>query len=101
MDQDNLARTQALTSAELKKAIADFETNLLSIFQMLLTNDVQLPLWGPLHGTEEFRRHITDLKIPLVSATPSLLLHNLGQQSHDTQLVGRIRNLFDPGSKER
>ena len=72
-----------------------------STFEAYLTKNTQLPLWPlPPHlanlddGT---RRHIADLKMPvtsLQSQLPSLLLHNLGQPSHDPQLAERVDGLF-------
>ncbi|KIM30017.1 hypothetical protein M408DRAFT_100189, partial [Serendipita vermifera MAFF 305830] len=48
-------------------------------------------------GSDEIRAHIASLKIPKISpesAIPSLLLHNLGQATHDPNLVDRVRELF-------
>jgi hypothetical protein len=67
-----------------------------------LSNDTQLPLWQPRISSEHIRSHITDLKIPAISkasAFPSLLLHNLGETSHDPDLIGRVENLFSGGSR--
>jgi Crinkler effector protein N-terminal domain len=86
---------------KLKKRITEFAINLRSTFKIFLTNNVQPPLWEPLWGSEEVRSHITGLKIPLMSQSPSLLLHNLGQLSHDAQLVERIDKLFSPRSGKR
>ena len=77
------------------------------VLEIFLKNNVQLPLWQlpsnlAKYLTEETRSHITGLKMPITtfsSETPSLLLHNLGERSHDAKLVDRINELFDPGLK--
>jgi Crinkler effector protein N-terminal domain len=63
----------------------------------------QLPLWEPLSGSDDIQRHITGLKLPTLhdSRHPSLLLHNLGQPSHDPKLVERVNRLFNPGGQPR
>ena len=67
--------------------------------------EIQLPLWQPpshLAIPAPIRDHITHLKIPINPSSPqrqSLLLHNLGQLSHDPRLVERVDNLFRLNSK--
>jgi hypothetical protein len=86
------------------KDIAKFEIDLRRTFETFLRDDVQLPPWQPLRGSDIILSHIKGLKIPAVSLdsqSPSLLLHNLGQPSHDPQLAQRVASLFRPGSHER
>jgi len=77
-----------------------FQAKLQTYFVIFLKNNVQLPLWQPPSGLDAATRsHLTDLKIPTMSSSspvPLLLLHNLGQRSHDTQLAARVDGLFHP-----
>jgi hypothetical protein len=87
------------SGGEIQKLIAGFMINLESTFKTFFNNDVQLPLWKPPLGQDGDWSHITGLKIPVISRSsqiPSLLLHNLGQPSHDAQLVERVDTLFRP-----
>jgi hypothetical protein len=91
------------TVTETEKNITQFESNLRSIFETFFLNDVQLPLWEPPSGPDAIRSHIAGLKIPIISQGsqfPSLLLHNLGQPSHDAQLAERVDELFRPEQKK-
>ena len=87
---------------DVDKKVQIFATGLRTIFEKFLKDDVQLPLWQPPLGLDDrIRRHITDLKIPIISHLsqfPLLLLHNLGKQSHDAQLANRVERLFRPES---
>jgi hypothetical protein len=88
----------------IAKLVAVFETNLRTTLNTFLRNDVQLPLWQPLLGSDAIRSHIAGLKIPVISPlsqSPLLLLHNLGRPSHDAQLAERVERLFRPGSQQR
>jgi hypothetical protein len=88
----------------IAKLVAVFETNLRTTLNTFLRNDVQLPLWQPLLGSDAIRSHIAGLKIPVISPLsqfPLLLLHNLGRPSHDAQLAERVERLFRPGSQQR
>jgi hypothetical protein len=82
----------------IEKDVKEFQINLRSKFEPFLKENVQLPLWQPpLHLAGETRRHITGLKIPIISSSsqfPLLLLHNLGQPSHDAYALTRffVRN---------
>ena len=83
--------------------VREFTVNLQSTFEIFLEENTQLPLWkAPLDLAEETRRHINGLKIPTISPSsqsPLLLLHNLGQPSHDAQLADRVDRLFCLGSR--
>jgi hypothetical protein len=88
--------------AEIKEDVTKFEIDLRITFDIFFKNDVQLPLWQPQSGPHA--GHIAGLKIPLVSPvsqSPSLLLHNLGQPSHDPQLSDRVDKLFRQGEQQR
>jgi hypothetical protein len=83
----------------MSELIAKFSINLRGTFETFFKNDVQLPLWEPPSGPDAIRSHIAGLKIPIISQAsqfPSLLLHNLGQPSHDPELAGRVDMLFRP-----
>jgi hypothetical protein len=87
---------ELVQSEEIETYMADFESKLNQKFQQIFEKDVQLPLWRPNSGSDTIQSHITDLKIPYTSSKhPSLLLHNLGQPSHDPQLATRVSDLFD------
>ena len=77
--------------------------DLRSRFEIFLKDSVQRPLWQPpLDLADGTRRHITDLKIPIISSVsqlPLLLLHNLGQPSHDAQPAKRVDEHFRLESK--
>ena len=83
--------------------VSQFAIKLKRTFKEFLRNNVQLPLWQPpLDLADGTRSHITELKIPITSSSskvPSLLLHNLGQPSHDPQLAERVDRLFQLDSK--
>jgi len=84
---------------DFEERVRQYTINLRSTFEMFLNENVQLPLWQPpLDLADGVRKHITDLKIPTLSypEIPSLLLHNLGQPSHDPQLARRVDGLFRP-----
>ena len=78
--------------------VKQFIINLQSQIIIFLKDNVQLPLWqSPLNLDAATRRHLTGLKIPTISSSsqvPLLLLHNLGQPSHNTQLAERVDGLF-------
>jgi len=86
----------------IEERVKRFTINLQSQFGIYLNENVQLPLWQPpLELDDDTRRHLTGLNIPTISSSspvPLLLLHNLGQQSHDAQLANRIDRLFSPES---
>ncbi|KAG8813639.1 hypothetical protein FRC17_001475, partial [Serendipita sp. 399] len=86
---------------EAKSLIKNSILRLQVIISAYLRDDVRLPIWNVQRGPDEMRRHIDNLKIPVVdpsSPSPSLLLHNLGQPSHDPLLAERVDRLFRPGS---
>ncbi|PVF95648.1 hypothetical protein CPB86DRAFT_710796 [Serendipita vermifera] len=78
----------------MEKETRDIE----SAIESYLQDDVQLPHWEPQRGTPEMRSHIESLKLPASSSSsssfPSLLLHNLGELSHDRLLPERIKGIF-------
>jgi len=83
----------------IEKAVNKFVIHLRSTFGEFIRNDTQLPLWEPppLNIADETRGHLIDLKIPTASQKspfPLLLLHNLGQPSHDPHLAKRVEGLF-------
>ena len=87
------------SDSDTRAAVILFMKRLQPVFNKFLEANTQLPLWrpDPNLADEKTRRHITSLKIPITSITsksPSLLLHNLGKLSHDTQLAERLDNLF-------
>ena len=88
---------------DIPAKIKNFEAYLRSIFDIFLREDTQLPLWQPpLPLADKTREHIADLKIPTIyhlSPFPLLLLHNLGQPSHDAQLAERVDRLFSVAMK--
>ncbi|KIM25388.1 hypothetical protein M408DRAFT_210132 [Serendipita vermifera MAFF 305830] len=93
----------SIKDEEIKKFVAEFDIDLRFRLNTFLKGDVQLPLWQSLSGPDEIRSHIAGLKIPKISPSsqfPLLLLHNLGQPSHDQQLVERVNRLFLPGSRK-
>jgi hypothetical protein len=62
-----------------------------------LDSDAQLPSFEPEDGKAEMREYISSLRIPKLSLSPgslSLLLHDLGNESHDPYLEKRIKELF-------
>jgi hypothetical protein len=88
--------------------VNDRITRYLPIVEMaintFLQGDIQLPLWEPITCPDAVRSHLVGLKIPKIStlsSTPSLLLNNLGQNSHDPQLAKRVERLFAPGFHQR
>ena len=82
---------------DVENVVSNFEDHLRTTFGIFLRDDVQLPLWQPPKGLDDkTQRHITDLKIPIISSEsqlPLLLLHNLGQPSHDARLLDRLFTL--------
>ncbi|KAG8836664.1 hypothetical protein FRC18_010929 [Serendipita sp. 400] len=88
---------------EIKSLIETSIDDLRKVINEYLTNDAQLPLWQAQQGSDHMRRHIANLKIPTTTTppSPSLLLHNLGQPSHDPLLVRRVEKLFTPDSRLR
>ena len=69
-------------------------------FEIFLRDNIQLPLWQPsLDLADETRRHITGLKLPVISSLSSFPFHNLGQPSHDALLANRVDTPFSPGPK--
>jgi hypothetical protein len=89
-------RVESIQRDKMNKLMANEENKLKEKFQQFFENDRQLPLWTPDSGPDEIQSHITSLKIPCTSAEhPSLLLHNLGQPSHDPKLATRVGDLFD------
>ena len=87
----------------IMEGVSKFTINLQSTFERFLKENVQLPLWQPpSHLADDTRRHLTGLKIPIISPSspiPLLLLHNLGQPSHDAHLAKRVEGLFGQESK--
>jgi hypothetical protein len=88
----------------IKGRVSKFILELRSTFEIFLKENVQLPLWQPpidlADLADETREHIIGLKIPTISVRspfPLLLLHNLGQPSHDAQLDSRVDGLFSSG----
>jgi hypothetical protein len=81
---------------EVKQLVARFEIGWRNTFETFFHDDVQLPLWEPQEGPDSSQSHISGLKIPDISGLPSLLLHNLGQPSHNPKLAERIAHLFKP-----
>jgi hypothetical protein len=89
---------------EIKATIKGCIPHLQTIINAYLRNDVRLPLWQAQHGSDEMRSHIANLKMPAATSPspfPSLLLHNLGQLSHDPLLPDRVDRLFRPQSNLR
>jgi len=90
-------------SDDIKADVNEFVDYLRMKFGTFLRNNVQLPLWQPsLELDDHTQRHIAGLEIPIIdqsSEHPMLLLHNLGQPSHDPQLADRVQRLFRLGSK--
>ena len=92
---------------DVEGEVKEFITNLRETFEDFLENNVQLPLWQlpsnlAKHLNQEIRSHINGLKIPKIKSSsqiPLLLLHNLGQPSHDEELVDRVNRLFDREEK--
>jgi hypothetical protein len=82
----------------IEKRVSKFASNLKTTFTNFLKNDVQLPLYDPPSELDDkTRRHITGLKIPIITRSSRvllLLLHNLGQSSHDANLADRVNGLF-------
>lgn len=77
--------------------ITDYEPSLRMEISHYLDNDVSLPCFEPYSGSIEAREHIRNLKIPVILPEfPSLLLHKLGEPSHDAQLSDRVARLFKP-----
>ena len=89
---------------DITERVTVFATDLESIFERYLKENVQLPLWQPpshLDLSDKIRSHITDLKIPIINSSsqnPLLLLHNLGRRSHDARLAERVDGLFRSSS---
>jgi hypothetical protein len=85
----------------IEKNVKIFTANLQRAFQKFLKENRQLPLWQPRSNLDQKTwNHITGLEIPMIASSsrlPSLLLHNLGRPSHDTQLAERVNKLFYPG----
>jgi len=84
---------------EIEELTKSFVPPLKERINAYLKNHTQLPPWKPQQhqGSDEMQRQIESLKLPartLSSPFPSLLLHNLGQPSHDPLLAGRIARLF-------
>ena len=88
---------------EIETTVNELVEDLRRTFEIYLRDDTQLPLWQPPLGlADRTRRHITDLKLPIIpSSSPLLLLllHDLGQPSHDSHLAKRINELFLPYSR--
>jgi hypothetical protein len=88
---------------DIKEIVSKFANSLKRTFEIFLKDNAQLPVWEPpLNLAEKTRRHITRLKIPIISRSsqlPLLLLHNLGQRSHDPKLAERVDRLFRQGTK--
>ena len=76
-------------SISLTKDIAGIN----EIITRLLQEGIKLPIWTP-RNTHHFEEHITNLRIPVLSTTPSLLLHNLGVPAYDVDIERRIRSIF-------
>ncbi len=93
-----------ITADAIESSINKFTIDLRSTFERFLQSDRQLPLWHPSSGLadEKARRHLIGLQIPFIkpfSEFPLLLLHKLGQSSHDAQLAERVDRLFRLKSK--
>ena len=90
---------------EIETAVEKFAIDLKEAFNVFLNDNIQLPLWHPPSNLDipvNIRTHIAALKIPTLSPSsqfPLLLLHNLGEESHDALLDGRVEGLFHPDSK--
>jgi hypothetical protein len=78
-------------------------TNVISLLESFkpsirdyLTKRPTLGFWKPTNVPQPVQDHIVSLKIPSLSGKPypNLLLHNLGQPSHDKQLLNRVSELF-------
>ena len=96
------AHSSPKSRSEVEEIIEGFIPHLESTIEACLRNDVQLPPWKPRHVSGEIRSQIENLKIPLsftICPYPSLLLHDLGGQSHDPQLADRLSRLFDAEPK--
>jgi hypothetical protein len=80
------------------------EPELKAALSMYIEKDTRLPIWQPQSGSDEIRSHISGLQIPKLSDSspfPSLLMHGLGQPSHDTQPLERVNKLFRAGSRHK
>lgn len=72
-------------------------------FGIFLKSNDQPPPWKlPSDLDEGTQSHINNLRIPTISPGskfPLLLLHELGQSSHDPQLAKHVDGLFDAKSR--
>ncbi|KIM30022.1 hypothetical protein M408DRAFT_100214, partial [Serendipita vermifera MAFF 305830] len=97
-------RSPALTLNQALFVLEELKKDLMPALKEYLQTRPQLPLWRPFSGSDETRAHIISLRIPKLSpesSSPSFLLHNLGQATHDPNLVKRIEVLFHQISKTR
>jgi hypothetical protein len=74
-------------------SLAKDVTGIRETITRLLQEGIKLPIWTP-RNAHHFEEHITSLRIPVLSTTPSLLLHNLGVPSYDVDIEHRIRSIF-------
>lgn len=86
----------------IKEIVSAYEPDLQRAIAQYLKDDIKLPRFQPQAGSAMVRDHIASLKIPTIPSSPqipSLLLHNLGQLSHDRGLVNRIKKVFNANSQ--
>jgi hypothetical protein len=61
----------------------------------LLREGIELPTWTS-QNTDPFHEHINNLRIPVLSTTPSFLLHDLRMHMslHDADVERRVCSVF-------
>jgi hypothetical protein len=65
----------------------------------LLRDGIKLPTWTP-QDTHPYQDHIANLRIPVLSMTPSLLFHGLGVSLHDMDMERHIHSIFSTEQRQ-
>jgi hypothetical protein len=102
--QGALKDTQFLPKDDRAGPLEDWNPVLKTTIGDCLQTGVQLTQWSLKQGSEEMRSYVAGLGLPASfpsSSFPSLLLHNLGELSHDQLLARRIEGLFSGCSRVR
>jgi len=92
------------TKAEIEELIEIPAKFLQADIKKYLKDNPQLPTWPKEKGSGDIGEWIDRLRLPAIRSSspyPFLLLHNLGEESHDPLLAGRVSKLFSPDSTLR
>jgi Crinkler effector protein N-terminal domain len=83
--------------AKTTKTLKPKQESLRLAIKEYLIQDIKLPLFQLRVGSDEVKNHISSLEIPVLPSSPhipSLLLHKLGDWSHELGLADRVEKIF-------